>query len=119
MVDEKYTEDKLQEFACEGCRILADKKAIDTRLLDLKNVNNYFDYFLITTGNSHVHCRSLARELDGYFSSLGLKNNSRPDLHSGWIVLDYNEIIVHVFTSELRDFYQLERLWADADVIEY
>jgi ribosome-associated protein len=98
-----------------GCRtILEDKKALDTVILDLAPVNPYFEYFIITTGGSMVHCRALAKDLQRYFAELGRKERSRADLDSPWIILDYDDIIVHVFTEETRAYYQLEKLWADA-----
>ena len=101
-----------------GCAELLDgKKARESVLLDLRGVNSYLDYFIITTGNSQVHCKSLARDVMQYFNSRGLNEHSRPDLNSGWIVLDYSEIIIHIFTEEMRLYYRLEKLWADAAVI--
>jgi ribosome-associated protein len=98
-----------------GCRcILEDKKALDTVVLNLAPVNPYFEYFIITTGGSMVHCRALAKDLQRYFTELGRRERSRADLDSPWIVLDYDDVIVHIFTGEARGYYQLEKLWADA-----
>ncbi len=93
---------------------LKDKKAIDPVALDLREVNSYLDYFIIATGNSHMHCRSLAKEVRKFFSEQGISEMGKPDLDSGWIALDYADIIVHIFTEDLRVYYQLEKLWADA-----
>ncbi|MCU0847966.1 MAG: ribosome silencing factor [Spirochaetes bacterium] len=97
-----------------GVRVLDEKKAFNTILLDLREVNSYLDYFLITSGNSKIHCRSLARELQKAFIGLGLRLLNKPDLDSGWIILDFGELIIHVFTEEIRYYYNLEKLWADA-----
>jgi ribosome-associated protein len=104
------TEDILKK--CSS--ILDEKKAEDTVVLDLSEINSYFDYFIITTGNSQVHCKSLARDLEKSLSEEGLKEGMKPDFSSGWIVLDYSNIIVHVFTEDMRQYYQLEKLWGDA-----
>ncbi len=98
-------------------RLLEDKKGRDIVVLDLRKVNSYLDCFIIASGNSTIHCRSLARDLLRTMPLAGLKERNRPDLNSSWIVVDYGDIIVHVFTEEMRDFYQLEKLWGDARAI--
>ncbi len=97
----------------ECVKVLEEKKAMDIVLLDIREVNSYLDFFIITTGNSHIHCKTLAREVDEFLHSRGLRKINKPDLESGWLILDYGALTVHVFTQELREFYQLERLWAD------
>jgi ribosome-associated protein len=103
----------------ECAKLLDEKKSEDIVLLDLRSVNSYLDYFLIATGNSQMHCRSLYRELSKYMDSVNIRERNKPDLNSEWIVVDYNELIVHIFTSEMRDYYQLEKLWGDADKIQF
>ncbi len=102
-----------------GCKkVLDDTKAMDIVFLDLRDVNSYLDYFIICTGNSLLHCKALAREVHKYFIDMGKKERSRTTTNSPWIVLDYNDLIIHIFTKETREFYQLERLWADARKID-
>jgi ribosome-associated protein len=115
----RRTEDEIIEFAGQCVHFLEDRKALDTILIDLKEVNSYLDYFLITTGNSRIHCRALARDLEKQAHSLGVKGLNRPDYDSEWIILDFSEIIVHIFTMEMREYYQLERLWGDARRITF
>jgi ribosome-associated protein len=100
-------------------QMLEDKKGSDIVIMDLRAVNSYLDYFLITTGNSRVHCRALARELERFIDTQNLLQRNKPDYESGWIILDFNELIVHIFTQEMREYYQLERLWGDARKISY
>ena len=101
-----------------GCaRVMDDKKGTDILLLDLRDVNSYLEYFLIITGNSHMHCRAMAKEVQKFMHDGNYPSRSKPQLDSGWIVLDYNEIVVHIFTLEFREYYQLERLWADAKIL--
>ena len=103
----------------KGCgKVLDDKKALDIVVLDLRNVNSYLDFFVICTGNSIMHCKALAREINKYFLDSGMKERSKTTANSPWIILDYNEIIIHIFTAESRAFYQLEHLWADASKID-
>lgn len=120
MTKEKIiTEKDIIDISRLSARILDEKKARDTVIMDLREINSYLDYFLITTGNSRIHCRALARELEKFIRSRGMRERSRPEYDTGWIILDFNEIIVHIFTEEMRDYYQLEKLWGDAERISY
>ncbi len=97
---------------------LENKKAIDILLLKLTEVNSYFDYFLIATGNSHIHCKSLAKELNNFIKSQNYIVKNHPDLESGWIAIDCFDLIIHIFTEDTREYYQLEKLWADAEIVQ-
>jgi len=96
---------------------LDEKKALDPVFMDLRKVNSYLDYFIIATGNSQIHCRALARDISKFLHEKGLKEYGKHDLNSEWIILDFGELIVHIFTEEMRSYYQLEKLWADAEKI--
>lgn len=113
------TEEEMVEIFRECARLLSDKKGAEIVFLDMRDVNSYLDYFLIATGNSRIHCRSLARELEKFVYGRGLRVRNRPDYESGWIILDCGELIVHIFTQELREYYQLEKLWGDAKRIAF
>ncbi len=113
------TEEIILDTAKKCAGAMFEKKAEDIILLDLKEVNSYLDYFLIATGNSLLHCRALAKEVQRFMHEAGFPERTRPQLDTGWMVLDYNEIVVHVFTRELREYYQLEYLWADSARIEW
>jgi ribosome-associated protein len=98
--------------------ILLDHKADDVVVLSLKGVSDMTDYFVIASGTSDTHVRSLGENL---FE--GLKKEGNPAHHmeglpqGRWVLLDYIDFVVHVFHPTLRSFYQLERLWSDAQVI--
>ncbi len=113
-----FDDKKIISIAGECRNLLIEKKAGDVLLIDLKNINSYLDYFIIATGNSFVHCRSLARDVQRFFKANKFAERTKTRLDTGWIALDYNEIVVHIFVQELRDYYQLEKLWADAEIIE-
>lgn len=115
----KITEKMILDTAKKCAGAIFAKKAEDIILLDLRQVNSYLDYFLIATGNSLLHCRALAKEVQRFMHEAGFPERTRPKLDSGWIVLDYNEIVVHLFTREIREYYQLEYLWADSARIEW
>lgn len=96
---------------------LDEKKAADPVFMDLRKVNSYLEFFLIATGNSQIHCRSLARDISKFLYEKGLKESGKHDLNSEWIIMDFGGLIVHIFTEETRSYYQLEKLWADANII--
>ena len=114
IIDDK----KILSIAGECRKMLIDKKAENVLVIDLKNINSYLDYFIIATGNSFIHGRSLAKEVQKFFKEKKFAERTKTRLDTGWIALDYSEIVVHIFVQELRDYYQLEKLWADADFIE-
>ncbi|TAL32941.1 MAG: ribosome silencing factor [Spirochaetes bacterium] len=114
-IDEKT----LIDMARRCARALEEKKAEEIVLMNLMGVNSFLDYFLIATANSIMHARALARETQRYFGERGIRERNRPIMDSPWIVLDYSEIVVHIFTREGRDYYQLERLWADAEHLAF
>ena len=94
-----------------------DKKALDVVVMDLRGISGEVDYFVLATGESELQIRAI---IDSVVDRLREEARERP-LHregqpgtSGWIVLDYFDLVVHVFTPELRQRYDLERLWGDA-----
>ncbi len=119
MLKKQFAEDEIIKTAKNCAVVLLEKKANDILIMDLRKINSYLDYFIICTGNSHIHCTALAKEMQKYFIDTDFHEISKPRLDSGWIALDYNEIVIHIFTKEFRDYYQLERLWGDADFIAF
>lgn len=111
---DKLSDEDIIEISRACARVLDEKKASDTVIMDLRDVNSYLDFFIITTGNSRIHCRALARELEKFVHTLNLRQRNMPDYESSWIILDFSELIVHIFTQETREYYQLEKLWGDA-----
>ncbi len=94
--------------------LLDQKKAGSPVLMDLRRVNSYLDFFIIATGNSQNHCRALSRDIEKKLHDDGFSQKGRPDYDSEWIILDFGELIIHIFTDETRHYYQLEKLWADS-----
>ena len=90
------------------------KKAEYPVFMDLRKVNSYLDFFIIATGNSHIHCRALAKEIEQMLHDAGLKQYGKPDYNSDWIIIDFGYLIIHIFTEYMRNYYQLEKLWGDS-----
>ncbi|EPG73561.1 ribosome silencing factor [Leptospira fainei serovar Hurstbridge str. BUT 6] len=103
-------------------KIMKDKKCEEIAVLNLETVNSYLSYFLICTVNSSVQANAVAREIKKALKSFKLPHKETDKTgtssSSGWTLLDYGEFIVHIMTPEKREFYNLDRLWRDAERIE-
>ena len=108
-----------KEIAYAVTKALDEKKGMDIKLLKIDQVSTLADYFLICTGTSNTHVRTLCDYAEFTLDNLGEPMLGREG-HRGntWELLDYGTIVVHVFTEEAREFYSLERLWADAESID-
>ena len=108
-----------KEVAWEVTKALDEKKGQDIKLLRIADVSSLADYFLICTGTSNTHVRTLCDYAEYTLEQLGEPMLGREG-HRGntWELLDFGSIVVHVFTEEAREFYSLERLWADAEEVD-
>jgi len=108
-----------KEIACEVVKMLDSKKGMELRLLKIDRVSSLADYFVICTGTSNTHVRTLCDIAEDTLEKLGEHKLGREG-HRGntWELLDFGSIVVHVFTEEARTFYDLERLWADAEKVD-
>lgn len=98
---------------------LDDSKAVDIVALDLRNVSDATDYFMIASGTSDTHVRALAHKVMDALADVNIKAHHVEGLSQGrWVLLDFVDVVVHVFHPTLRAFYQLERLWADAPAMK-
>ena len=107
------------EVALAVAKALDEKKGMDIKLLKIDHVSSLADYFLICTGTSSTHVKTLCDYAEYTMEQLGETMLGREG-HRGnsWELLDYGSVVVHVFTEEARKFYDLERLWADAEVVD-
>ena len=98
-----------------AAELLADRKAQNLLLLDLRGLSTATDYFLLATGTSDLHARSVAEHVIEELKKSGVRPDHVEGLRGGrWVLIDYIDFVVHVFHPAARDFYQLERLWGDA-----
>lgn len=103
-----------KELALNIAEILDDKKAVDIVILDIHDLTEIADYFVIASGRSELQVKSLYGELDKRMNDTEIKLLHQDGHRDGrWIALDYGSVIVHIFHHEERSFYNLERLWAD------
>ena len=108
-----------KKVAYEVTKALDEKKGLNIKLLKIDKVSSLADYFLICTGTSSTHVKTLCDYAEYNLEQLGEPMLGREG-HRGnsWELLDFGSIVVHVFTEEAREFYSLERLWADAEQID-
>lgn len=106
------------EITKEIVKILDNKKAFDIKALNIEEHSIVSDYFVIATGTSNTHVKSLADEVEYEMDKLGVKVDHIEGKATGWILLDFSCVLVHLFTQESRDYYKLERLWSDANELD-
>jgi ribosome-associated protein len=111
MVDRK----RLPREVALAVEAIEDGKGIDLLVLDLRGLSDAADYFVIASGTSDAHVRGIANRVLEQLEGAGFDANHVEGLPSGrWVLLDFVDIIVHLFHPETRAFYRLERLWQDA-----
>lgn len=103
---------KILEIAANA---LNSKKAVDIFATKIDKLTVLTDYFLIAGGTSTTHVRALADEVEEKLSEAGVEPYNIEGKNSGWILIDYGTVVVHVFTKSARETYNLERLWADGE----
>lgn len=107
-----------EQIAAIAAHALEDKKAKDVTILKTVEQTVLADYFVICNGSSAPHIKALVEEVDKQLSLAGEPPLRREGLRSDiWVLMDFGSVIVHVFTDEARQFYNLERLWSDAEVV--
>jgi ribosome-associated protein len=104
------------QLAGEICRFASDKKALDIVEIDLRGVVGYTDYFVICSGNTERQAKAIH---DGILAGVKEEHATTPRRVEGltagaWILMDYLDVVVHIFTPATREFYRLERLWGEA-----
>lgn len=100
-------------------KTLDSKRGEDIQALRIADLTILADYFVIVNGTSNTHARTLADEVEFVLSQKGIEPERREaDTGNTWIILDYGDIIVHVFYKETRSFYKLEGLWADGEQVD-
>ena len=108
-----------KDIAYQVTKALDEKKGMNIKLLKIDKVSSLADYFLICTGTSNTHVKTLCDYAEYTLEQLGEPMLGREG-HRGnsWELLDFGSIVVHVFTDEARKFYDLERVWADAKQVD-
>ena len=97
--------------------LIQDKKGYDIKIIDLKGISSLTDYFIICSSDSDPQTRAITNNIKKELSRIKIKPFQVEGLeHMEWILMDYFDIVVHVFKKETREYYDIERLWADAKI---
>ncbi|MCK5427005.1 MAG: ribosome silencing factor [Thermodesulfovibrionia bacterium] len=104
-----------KDKAIEAAQMAISKKAKDTLILELKTLSTFTDYFIICSGESSTQVRTIAETIEEKFSKIKVFPIGREGAHSArWVLLDYGDVVIHIFNEEGRAYYELEKLWLDA-----
>ena len=112
------SEEDIRDSAITIADVLAESPANHTRVIDIREISTLADFFVITSGENERQIRAITRQLTDEIASRQLRpSRVEGDPSSGWVLIDYGDIVVHVFSDELRGFYNLEELWQDATIV--
>lgn len=109
------TSDKIMSIAANA---LNGKKALELNILKISELTVLTEYFVLATATSATHVRALADEVEEKLAEQGVKPDHIEGRSTGWIVIDFGSVIVHIFNREQRAFYDLDRMWADGDPVD-
>ncbi|QNO13589.1 ribosome silencing factor [Alkalicella caledoniensis] len=111
--------EKIFEGVKNIVKAIDDKKGVDIKVLDLQGITEIADYFVIATGNNKAHISSLSDNVEEKLKEIGFEVVRKQGQDEGeWIILDYGDIVVHLFREETRRFYDLEKFWRSAKTVE-
>lgn len=107
-----------RQLAVQIADIIAETPASDTRVIDIHELSPIADFFVICSGENERQLRAINRTVDDELAKTGFQvKRTEGDAASGWILMDYSDVVVHIFDADLRAFYRLEELWAEAPVL--
>ena len=107
-----------KEMARLAVEALEDKKAADVRILDIGQISTLADYFIIASGNNRNQVQAMADNVDEVLAKAGYQAKQTEGYrNANWILLDYGDVVIHLFDEENRLFYDLERIWRDGEEI--
>lgn len=109
------TSDKIMSIAANA---LNGKKALELNVLKISELTVLTEYFVMATATSATHVRALADEVEEKLAEQGVKPDHIEGRSTGWIVIDFGSVIVHIFNREQRAFYDLDRMWADGEPVD-
>lgn len=117
--DRAIQKEEIFQIVKQVYAVLDDRQAEEIKVIDISEISVLADYFVIAHGKNSSHIDALVDHVDQKLSEQGInpKHIERSN-DSGWVLMDYNLVIVHIFSEQDRKFYELERIWADGKVVE-
>ena len=110
----------IQEMSQAICKAASDKKARDIVVMDMQGLTSSTDYFVICSANTATQVRAIADNIEEEMAKEGVAFNHKEGYREGeWVLLDFGDVVAHVFMQEAREYYALERLWGDAELTTY
>jgi len=108
-----------EEMVKSAVAAIKDKKGEQIKIIDIRGISVIADYFIIASGNNIIQTQAIADEIERRFTESGREPKDVEGYRSGsWILLDYADIVIHIFNQKDRRFYNLERIWMDGKQIE-
>lgn len=109
-----------KEYAVLAAKKLSEKKALDVVIIDIEEKASFADFLVIASGNSERQVNALVDDVEDIFAAEGLLAKTIEGKNtSGWILMDFGDVIVNIFTPELRDHYSIEKVWGDCPYVEF
>jgi len=110
----------IEEMSLAICKAASDKKARDIVTMDMRGLMSSTDYFVICSANTATQVRAIADNIEEQLAEAGVAYSHREGYREGeWVLMDYGDVVAHIFMQEAREYYALERLWGDAKLTPY
>ena len=107
-----------KELAKIAIEAMEDKKAIDIKIIDIEKISTLADYFIIASGSNRNQVQAMADEVDEVLGRAGFEIKHKEGYqNANWILLDYGDLVIHIFDTQNRLFYDLERIWRDGKAV--
>jgi len=108
-----------KKLASKISEIIYEKKGYDVKILDLSKVASFADYFVLCTADSDTQVKAISDEVERKLREEGVNSWHREGYESlSWVLLDYVDVVAHIFKKDARQYYNLEKLWGDAPVVD-
>ena len=108
-----------KEIARMACEAMEDKKAQDIKIIEIGNISTLADYFIIASGTNRSQVQAMADNVNETLGRAGIEPKQMEGYqNANWILMDYRDVVIHIFDEENRLFYDLERIWRDGPVVE-
>lgn len=108
-----------KEIACIACEAMEDKKAQDIKIINIEKVSSLADYFIVASGMNRNQVQAMADNVNETLGKVGVEPKQLEGYqNANWILMDYRDVVIHIFDEENRLFYDLERIWRDGEIVE-